>query len=782
MDNRYAEFLDKGTNQLMAMLPSEQLSNAEKQAIITAFTDELTKRICQYDTIEDAEVAIGRVSISYIDKRLSDILGKEGVLYREYDTALALCGRLSALIRFFKEKGIPVPAIVNADPAKCEQIIKQRHEDDLQANKLIRLDQGIDKAIAKAEAELSLDSCNDILVLVDEIKRELDAYKVQKKQIPSIKHQDTKQLYKRIADLQKISEKKESLYQAILDEDAKLAALNGLSAPSPAQWETAIVLCQQIKKLLADCKKKQWPLPAMKCSNLDAARSRFSLYQAMVTKDQEISGCQDYLSSEQQFKLFSNLCIKQSANIDTCKKNGWNVPELRNADPAEMLRNAKQAKKQKEETRQLKMKLIGAAVFILAIVLMIGFAIGKSREGKVSTPFNETYASAKNYLDISGEFESAGFTNIKVVESDSGWLNDGSVINVAVDGSETFKKGAYYEPDVSVVITYSCSGRVDIAAILEDWQQRDYSELIIALKAAGFKSITATEIATFDKDNHLRISEISLNNEMYTNGHCFLPLSAPIQIDYYSLRINVPNNNAAFVGQNYEQVVSSLREDGFTNVQTEEIMSGWAKGNSVIAVTFNGKTDYDKDGSYPLDTKIVVKYSSNDRLDITQKVTAWSTLSYQELSQSLRSLGFTNITVRQTNTSEMSKNHLISSLTLNGEDFNGGECHLQKTAPIEIEYYTLKITVGESASDIEGDGYIEVVARLKEMGFANITLMRADDLITGWITKEGSIKSITISGNGEFGGDESFWYDSEIIIIVHTFKDKGCEDITIVAE
>jgi hypothetical protein len=50
-----------------------------------------------------------------------------------------------------------------------------------------------------------------------------------------------------------------------------------------------------------------------------------------------------------------------------------------------------------------------------------------------------------------------------------------------------------------------------------------------------------------------------------------------------------------------------------------------------------------------------------------------------------------------------------------------------------------------------------------------------------WFTKEGSIKSISIGGNGDFKSDSKFYYDEEIIIIVNTYKD-GCDDITIVAK
>ena len=64
------------------------------------------------------------------------------------------------------------------------------------------------------------------------------------------------------------------------------------------------------------------------------------------------------------------------------------------------------------------------------------------------------------------------------------------------------------------------------------------------------------------------------------------------------------------------------------------------------------------------------------------------------------------------------------------------------------------------------------------MGFTNIRLQRANDLVTGWVDKEGTIDIISINGRRDFAGSDSFKYDAEIVIVVHTWKNKGCEDIT----
>ena len=64
------------------------------------------------------------------------------------------------------------------------------------------------------------------------------------------------------------------------------------------------------------------------------------------------------------------------------------------------------------------------------------------------------------------------------------------------------------------------------------------------------------------------------------------------------------------------------------------------------------------------------------------------------------------------------------------------------------------------------------------MGFTNITVYRNDDLFNGWITKEGSIESISINGNETFEATNQYYYNAPIVIVVNTFKGKGCDDIT----
>lgn len=70
-----------------------------------------------------------------------------------------------------------------------------------------------------------------------------------------------------------------------------------------------------------------------------------------------------------------------------------------------------------------------------------------------------------------------------------------------------------------------------------------------------------------------------------------------------------------------------------------------------------------------------------------------------------------------------------------------------------------------------GVNYQEVEEKFEDMGFTNIKSVPKEDLITGWINKEGETDKITIN-NDSFKKDEIFSEDAEVVITYHSFKEK----------
>lgn len=88
----------------------------------------------------------------------------------------------------------------------------------------------------------------------------------------------------------------------------------------------------------------------------------------------------------------------------------------------------------------------------------------------------------------------------------------------------------------------------------------------------------------------------------------------------------------------------------------------------------------------------------------------------------------------------------------------------------------VKTPSGSSAQ--KGRDYNEVVDEFKSKGFKNIKTEKIEDLITGWITKDGEVEEVSVGGDANYSADEWISEDTEVIIKYHTFKEKDSENVT----
>lgn len=80
--------------------------------------------------------------------------------------------------------------------------------------------------------------------------------------------------------------------------------------------------------------------------------------------------------------------------------------------------------------------------------------------------------------------------------------------------------------------------------------------------------------------------------------------------------------------------------------------------------------------------------------------------------------------------------------------------------------------INYSSSDFEGNNYEQVISQLEKQGFTNIKTQKIDDLVTGWITKDGEVEEVKIDGYSSFSTNSRYAPDVEIIVSYHTFSEK----------
>ena len=76
-----------------------------------------------------------------------------------------------------------------------------------------------------------------------------------------------------------------------------------------------------------------------------------------------------------------------------------------------------------------------------------------------------------------------------------------------------------------------------------------------------------------------------------------------------------------------------------------------------------------------------------------------------------------------------------------------------------------------AVSEYRGENYEEVVRELEDLGFSNIEISAKKDLVTGWLTKDGSVEKVSINGDTDFEEDDIFPKNAKVVVTYHTFED-----------
>ena len=77
-----------------------------------------------------------------------------------------------------------------------------------------------------------------------------------------------------------------------------------------------------------------------------------------------------------------------------------------------------------------------------------------------------------------------------------------------------------------------------------------------------------------------------------------------------------------------------------------------------------------------------------------------------------------------------------------------------------------------SSGSVSGKNYEDVVKQFESAGFKDVTTREVPDLITGWLTKEGDVDTVSINGNTEYSTSDWYPQDASVVVAYHTFAKK----------
>lgn len=75
------------------------------------------------------------------------------------------------------------------------------------------------------------------------------------------------------------------------------------------------------------------------------------------------------------------------------------------------------------------------------------------------------------------------------------------------------------------------------------------------------------------------------------------------------------------------------------------------------------------------------------------------------------------------------------------------------------------------SENINQKNYKVIVSQLEDTGFTNVKTEKIEDLINGWLIKDGQIESVSIQGKTEFQKGQKIPKNARITVTYHTFKE-----------
>ena len=80
------------------------------------------------------------------------------------------------------------------------------------------------------------------------------------------------------------------------------------------------------------------------------------------------------------------------------------------------------------------------------------------------------------------------------------------------------------------------------------------------------------------------------------------------------------------------------------------------------------------------------------------------------------------------------------------------------------------VYIRSNAVNYNGRPYTDVMEELSACGFTDIVAIKKRDLVRGWLTKAGSVESVSINGNKSFAEGQRYRADAKVVIEYHEFK------------
>ena len=188
------------------------------------------------------------------------------------------------------------------------------------------------------------------------------------------------------------------------------------------------------------------------------------------------------------------------------------------------------------------------------------------------------------------------------------------------------------------------------------------------------------------------------------------------------------------------------------------------------------------------------KASQMGYVQIPNKATSFSHKDYRDVYTQFKTAGFTNIRIVMMEdlvTGWLTDKDSVDHVSVNGKEAFKKD-YVSPDSPVIIYVHSFKgakpdidgykdpantdgsITLGYTVNDFEDKDKFDVCDTLTAKGFTNVTFTPLQDLITGFLHSDGSVKEVSINGSTNYTKTDTFLPDVLINISYHCYEGDYC--------
>lgn len=259
----------------------------------------------------------------------------------------------------------------------------------------------------------------------------------------------------------------------------------------------------------------------------------------------------------------------------------------------------------------------------------------------VSIPLSSSECIDMDYLSVETDFRDAGFWNISYEKVEDLQYNEvdkvGSVVSVNVAGNQDFSKGQEMASDTEIVITYHAFTKCKVNVHINFIPNLIFSKYDVEYDFGGYSDgkLAHGEDTDFEvlvepgeyilefvsSESSSVKGEIVLNVESDVNASykiCCYSDKISVEVDFVEKlgvaaedEIMMPAKASEYKFKNYQEVETSLRELGFSNISTEilyDIYFGITEEGETEKVSIDGNSEFNRGDIFSRDADIVITY------------------------------------------------------------------------------------------------------------------------------------------------------------------------------